>query len=102
MKPPGFGVAKGLRTAEYTDAFSVSRSPASELTRTSGSAASSGLPVSAEPATRFSLTLKAQGDDVMDGALFTWPTATLAVAVVVRTNELPWGAPESLSESVSE
>jgi hypothetical protein len=30
----------------------------------------------------FSLILKAQGE--MDGALFTWPTATLAVAVVVR------------------
>ena len=76
-------------------------SPASELSRTSGSAAVSGPPASVVPTAAFSKTLKAQGVDVMDGALFTWPTATLAVAVVVRANELPWGAPESFSATVS-
>jgi len=68
---------------------------------TSGSAAVSGLPVSVVPAAAFSFTLKLQGDEVMDGALLTWPTETTAVAVVVSAYELPCGAPESRSESVS-
>ena len=82
------------------DAFSASVSPCPPLSRTSGSAACSGLPVSCVLASAFSATLKAQAE--MVGALFTWPTVTLAVAVVVCAYELPAGAPESLSEMVSE
>jgi hypothetical protein len=42
-----------------------------------------------------------QGEVVMDGALFTWPTVTTAVAEVVCVRELPSGAPESFSDTVS-
>jgi len=47
------------------------------------------------PTAAFSLTLKEHGEDVMDGALFTWPTVTETDAVVVIE-------PESVSATVSE
>ena len=91
-----------MGTAVKLGVEAASVSPVAELS-TSGSEAVSGLPDRTALAAVFSYTLKPHGAAVvMDGALFTWPMCTVAEAVVVSAAELPCGAPESLSASVSE